>query len=79
MLAVSEKHSSDWLCALPISACGLRLNDEAVRVAVGLRLGAKLCEEHVCPCGEVVDPRGLHGLACRKSAGRLSRHHILMI
>src|SRR6218665_61397 len=31
-------HSSDWLLALPIITCGLRLDDEAVRVAVGLRL-----------------------------------------
>ena len=31
----------------------------------------------MCPCGEIVDPRGLHGLACRKSAGRLSRHQHL--
>src|SRR5664279_2184793 len=63
--------------ALPISSCGLRLDNEAVRVAVGLRLGTKLCEEHTCPCGAKVDPEGTHGLACRKSSGRMSRHHAL--
>ena len=37
-LAASSQHSGDWLFALPIASCGLRLDDEAVRVAVGLRL-----------------------------------------
>lgn len=77
LLAVSAPHSGDWLQALPISSCGLRLDDEAVRVAVGLRLGAKLCEPHQCPCGASVDPEGTHGLACRRSAGRTARHHTL--
>ena len=77
LLAVSAPHSGDWLHALPISSCGLRLDDEAVRVAVGLRLGAKLCEPHQCPCGAKVDPEGTHGLACRRSAGRVTRHHAL--
>ena len=36
-LAASSPHSGDWLFASPIASCGLRL-DEAVRVAVGLRL-----------------------------------------
>src|SRR5579872_7077913 len=75
LLAVSAKRSSDWLHALPISSCGLFLEDEAVRISVGLRLGAKLCEPHACPCGAQVDARGLHSLSCRRSAGRLSRHH----
>ena len=77
LLAVSAPHSSDWLHALPISACGLRLDNEAIRVAVGLRLGSKLCEPHVCSCGAHVDHRGLHGLVCRKSAGRIGRHQHL--
>ena len=34
LLAVSAEHSSDWLNALPISSCGLRLSDEAIGVAV---------------------------------------------
>jgi len=36
-LAASSQRSGDWLFALPIASCGLRLDDEAVRVAVGLQ------------------------------------------
>jgi len=35
-LASVAPHSGDWLLALPIAKCGLRLDDEAVRVAVGI-------------------------------------------
>ena len=50
---------SDGHCshAWPISACGLRLNDEVLRVAIGIRLGIGLCETHDCPCGSTVDRR----------------------
>ena len=41
LLAVTSSHSSDWLHALPIASYGLRLENEDVRVAVGLRLGAR--------------------------------------
>ena len=75
LLAVSVKRSSDWLHAFPIASCGLFMENESIRIAVGLRLGAKLCEPHVCPCGTQVDARGLHSLSCRRSAGRISRHH----
>ena len=44
---------------------------------MGLRLGAKLCEPHQCPCGAEVSPEGTYGLACRRSAGRTTRHHAL--
>ena len=77
LLAVSAPRSSDWLHALPISACGLHLDDEAVRVAVGFRLGARICEPHSCPCGARVDASGIHSLSCKRSAGRASRHHNL--
>ena len=77
LLAVSSKRSSDWLHAYPIASCGLLLEDEAIRVAVGFRLGAKTCEPHICPCGAQVDALGLHGLSCRRSSGRTSRHHNL--
>jgi hypothetical protein len=77
LLAAQSAHSGDWLKAPPITAVGLRLSDEAVRVAAGLRLGTKLCEPHSCPCGAMVDARGLHGLSCRRSAGRHQRHSLL--
>ena len=77
LLAVQEKHSGDWLHAWPITACGLRLDDNAIKVAVGLRLGANLCTPHTCHCGTLVDARGNHGLACRRSQGRLTRHSLL--
>lgn len=72
--AVSAPHSGDWLFALPITSCGLRLDDEAVRVAVGLRLGAPLCEPHSCVCGSLVTAEGSHGLSCGLGPGRTSRH-----
>ena len=53
------------------------MDDEAIRVAVGLRLGLNICEPHTCPCGANVDARGLHGLACKRSAGRSTRHQQL--
>jgi len=73
--AVSTPHSSDWLHALPISTFGLRLDIEAVRVAVGLRLGVDLCTPHDCPCGKMADARDSHGLSCRLAFGKMARHH----
>ena len=63
--------------ALPLATVGLRLENEAVRMAVGLRLGLTLCRPHTCPCGAQVDALGTHGLACKKSAGRHPRHGLL--
>ena len=74
LLAVSAPHSSDWLHALPITSCGLRLDDESIRIAVGLRLGVNLCEPHICPCGGPVDATGTHGLSCIRSKGKMPRH-----
>jgi len=42
-LAAFSSHSGDWLFALPIASCGLRLDDEAVRVAVRICLGLPIC------------------------------------
>ena len=60
LLAASAAHSGDWLLAMPISACGLRLTDDAVRVAVGMRLDTELGQVHRCTCGANVDTRETH-------------------
>ena len=77
ILACQAPHSGDWLHAISISACGLRLDDESIRVAIGLRLGLDLCAPHACPCGHMVDARGAHGLSCRRSLGRITRHNLI--
>ena len=59
--------------AAPITAVGLRLSDEAIRVAVGPRLGSTTCQPHTCICDVAVDAEGLHGLSCRKSSARQIR------
>ena len=76
-MATQAPHSGDWLHAMPVSSCGLRLDDEAVGVTIGLRLGVSLCAPHSWPYGELVDALGIHGLSCRRSAGRTSIHNML--
>jgi len=66
LLAAAAPHSVDWHRTLPISACGLHLHNNAIRVAVGLRLGCAICEAHSCPCGVMMDPLGQRALSCKK-------------
>ena len=78
LLAVQRKETGAWLTAPPVSSLGLRLEDEAVRIGVGLRLGLPLCSVHKCTlCGNQVDIHGTHGLHCRKKPGVHSRHAAL--
>src|SRR6218665_3302958 len=67
-------HASDWPHALPLTTFNLKLSDEAVRVAVGLRLGSAICEPHTCVCGASVSAKGSHGLSCSLGFGRQARH-----
>ena len=69
LTAVKIPHCGDWLNA-PITSCGLRMEDDAIRVAVGLRLGANLREPHQCTCCNMVNMRGNHGLSCKRSVWR---------
>ena len=78
LLAASSKESGAWLHAVPVSSLGLRMDNNTVRVAVGLRLGAAICHPHTCcHCGAEVDHLATHGLSCRKSEGRHFRHSAL--
>jgi len=76
-LASTAPHSGDWLLALPVASCGLRLDDEAVRVAVALRLGLALGAPHSCHCGAMVDADGRHAFVCKKAPSRIARHQQL--
>ena len=77
LLAASSDHSGDWLHVLPIAACGLHLDNEAMRVAVGLRLGCVLRESHTCRCGATVDTLGTHAYSCKRSSSRIIRHNYI--
>ena len=74
LIASSTKPSSKWLQAVPSHQLGLLLNNDAARIAVALRLGNDICEEHTCVCGETVHRNGLHGLSCNKTKGKYIRH-----
>ena len=66
-----------WLNAILSAPLGLNLDNNALRIAIGLRLGVPLVMPHQCPCGAAVDKLGHHGLACKRSAGRHLRHNLL--
>ena len=76
--AVVTPHAGDRLHAPPLTAVSLRLSDEAIRVAIGYRLGTNICQSHTRVCGATVDARGLHELACRNSGRRHSQLNYLI-
>ena len=78
LLAVSRKESGACLHAIPNSSLDLRMDNETIRVAVGLLLGVALCSPHLCQhCGAAVEHFGLHGLSCWFSTGRHYSHAAL--
>ena len=74
ILAASAPHSGNWLHAIPTSNCGLLLENEELRIAVGLRIGAPLCLPYECVCSGTVDAFGHHCFVCKKGAGKQIRH-----
>ena len=77
LLASSSPESAAWLAALSVSTFGNLLDDASLRISVHLRLGARICTEHKCVCGDMVDQRGHHGLSCKKSRERQGCHSAL--
>ena len=72
--ASTVKESNLWLTVLPSRHVGSLLDNNTFRIAVALRLGCDICLPHKCRCGQEVDRKGLHGLSCKLSAGRLPCH-----
>ena len=71
------KYGSQWLNVVPCKNLGLKLDNQQLRISIGLRFGANICVAHTCHCGKGVERDGLHGLSCTKSADRFSRHATL--
>jgi len=63
--------------ALTVASCRLRLDDEAIRVTVALRLGLDLGAPHTCRCGALVDAGGQHGLVCKQASSRIASYQQL--
>ena len=53
---------------------GTKLDNESLRIALGLCLGVLIVVEHTCVCGANVDVFGTHDLSCRRSGSRIPRH-----
>ena len=71
---------TDWThCRSQHVDCVWTTTQYTVHIAVGLRLGANICEPHQtqCPCRVMTYAKGLHGLSCNWGTGRSARHHNL--
>ena len=66
ILTAAQDHSEDWITAYTITQVGTRLDDETLRITVGLRVGLNVCLAHQCQCGATVQSDCLHPLSCRK-------------
>lgn len=77
LLNAATSESGAWLHALPSASLGTLLDNETVRIAIALRVGADVCHAHYCKCGALADSKGYHSLTCRFSAGRFPRHTAL--
>ena len=47
-LSAACKESGAWLDAPPVTSLGLRMDNEVIRIALGLRLGLPFCDPHPC-------------------------------
>lgn len=56
LLTASTSELGSWMNAVLISSLSFHLDDDVVRIAVGLHLGVTLCPPHICwLCGAAVD------------------------
>jgi len=74
LLSVSSSESGAWCNALPVPSLGTKVDNESLRIALGLHLGVPIVFEHKSVCGSTVDTFGIHGLACRCSGSCVPQH-----
>ena len=78
MLAAQHPLARGWLRCFPVPQVGTSLSDSTFRVGSCQRLGIRPCTFDICArCRSVPSTAGTHGLHCRRSAGRHSRHSSL--
>ena len=78
LLSASKKEFGAWLQTLPVTSLGLCMDDNTIRIDIGLRLGAPFCIPHLCHhCGSNVDMPGMPILSCHFSAGH-HFHHVML-
>ena len=53
------KFGSQWLNVVPCMSPGLKLEDQQLRISIGLRLGANICVAYTCHCDKRVELDGL--------------------
>ena len=75
--AHQSKFESEWLNVVSCKNRGLKLDNQQLRISIGLRLGDNICVAHTCHRGKRVKRDALHGLSCTKNAGHSSRHATL--
>ena len=56
--AFQDRFGYQWLNVIPCKNLGLKLSNQQLRIAIGLRLGSKICEGHKCVCGKDVTEDG---------------------
>jgi hypothetical protein len=75
--AIQQRESGAWLHAFPSKNIGTCLDKQDFQTSVGLRLGCRLFENHICSRCSMPNETGFHGLSCVKSLGRIPRHNEL--
>ena len=52
--AHQDKFGSQWLNVVPCKNLGVKLDEQQLRISIGLRLDANICVAHTCHCGKRV-------------------------
>ena len=60
---------SQWLNVIPCKNLRLKLSNQQLRIAMGLRLGSKICENIDAFAEKLLTEDGWHDLSCLKSEG----------
>jgi len=78
-LLLSRSTAQNSFLSCPSFHTVSKLENEAVRVAVGLRFDLDLCIPHHCRCGSLIDACNLRISVCKTTPGQFSyRHHDLI-